>query len=231
MTIKTTEEVRAYIQKDYWESGKTKGKSGYENFFINWNWNNRLTECLEMSLINKKSKILDLGCAYGQVVASLLKKKYDVNGIDISDYAIEQGQKEYPPLKGKTFQGSCHQLQRFEDSSFDFLYSQQVFEHIPASVCQKLAEETYRITKPKGLIWAGLVLDLGEDYQPQGFNPEDPDKTHINLRPKQWWDDIFLSVGWSVDDDSDKRFRETRLPDGYSFFEEYGWHSLCYKKG
>ena len=32
--IETIEDVREYIQQDYWESGKSKGVSGYEKFDI-----------------------------------------------------------------------------------------------------------------------------------------------------------------------------------------------------
>lgn len=228
MTISTVEEVRNYVQKDYWISGQTDGKSGYENFFINWEWNNRLLDHLEKIYDFKGKKILDLGCAYGQVVAAMLKRKYDAYGTDLSDYAIEAGQVEYPPLKGRTIQGSCHQL-RYSDNEFNFLYSNQVFEHIPASVCDELAKSTYRVTKPGGLLWCGLVLDLNSDFQPQGYNPEDIDKTHINLRPKAWWDEKFIAAGWKVEDNFDKAFRNVKI-NGYSHFEEYGWHSICYKK-
>lgn len=230
MIIKTLEEVQEYIQKEYWESGKSLNKSGYEKFFIDWHWNDRLTECLNQAFQLKNKKILDLGCAYGQVVASCLKKGYDTYGIDLSDYAIEQGQKEYPPLVNKIIQGSGHNLSKYPDNNFDFIYSQQVFEHIPRNLCEDLAKETYRVAKPKAIIWIGLVLDMNNEFQPQGYNPKDLDKTHINLRPRTWWDRKMTKAGWKIDIEPDKRFRATKLPDEYSFFEEYGWHSICYRK-
>ena len=230
MTIKTIEEVRAYVQKDYWVTGQSNGKSGFENFHIDWNWNNKLLEALEQADSFSGKKILDLGCAYGQVVACMLKKGYDAYGIDLSDFAIAEGHKEYSPLVGRTIQGSIHELDPYEDETFDFLYSQQVFEHVPADVCDELAAETFRIAKPGATLWAGLVLDLCKDYQPQGFNPKDTDKTHINLRHGSWWDKKFLNAGWSIDKEFDNKFRNHRLPDGYSFFDHYGWHTISYKK-
>lgn len=230
MIIKTIEEVREYIQKDYWITGQSNNKSGYENFYINWEWNNRLLEALEQADSLSDKKILDLGCAYGQVVACMLKKGYDAFGIDLSDFAITEGHKEYPPLKGKTIQGSIHELNMYKDETFDFLYSQQVFEHVPCDACDELAAETFRIAKPGAILWAGLVLDLGNDYQPQGFNPKDPDKTHINLRPGSWWDEKFSKAGWLVDRKFDNKFRNHKLADGYSFFDEYGWHTISYIK-
>lgn len=229
--ISTVEEVREYIQKDYWVSGKSKNKSGYEQFHIDWTWNGKLVQHLISAWPDiKRHKVLDLGCAYGQVVACLYKNGINAYGIDISDFAVQQGQKEYKPLKARTRQGSCHDLSYYGANEFDFLYSQQVFEHIPKQYCEQLAKETFRVAKKNAILWCGLVLDLNSDFQPQGHNPEDPDKTHINLRPRQWWDDIFTKAGWSKAYDEDEKFRKVKI-DGYSFFEEYGWHSICYKKG
>ena len=232
--IDTVEEVRDYVQEDYWVTGQSNEKSGYENFYINWVWNDRLLNALEQATSFQGKKIIDLGCAYGQVVASMVKRNYDAYGIDLSDFGIAEGHKEYPPLKSRTIQGSIHELSSYVNESFDFLYSQQVFEHIPCTVCDQLATETFRIAKPGATLWSGLVLDVLGVFQPQGFNPNDQDLTHINLRPKDWWDEKFEKAGWTIDMEFDNRFRNHKISDNisqnYSFFEEYGWHSLCYKK-
>ena len=227
MPIKTIEEVREYVQREYWTTGKI---SGYKNFHIDWHWNDRLVDALEQVYDFQNKRILDLGCAYGQVVASMIKREYDAFGIDLSDFAIAEGHKEYSPLKAKTIQGSIHDLKSYASKSFNFLYSNQVFEHVPSDVCSQLAIETFRVAQPGAILWSGLVLDMGNKFQPEGFNPEDPDKTHINIRPKIWWNDIFTKAGWIIDNVFDQSFRKHKLSDGYSFFEDYGWHSICYVK-
>lgn len=230
--IKSLEQVRKYVQRDYWKSGISKGVSGYEDFQIDYWWNGRLLQTMDKAwgpLYDKK--LLDLGCAYGQVVAVASLWGMDAYGIDLSDYAIEQGIKEAGWLKDRIFQGSIHDLSRFPGDEFDILYSCQVFEHLPGEFCGQLAEETYRVAKPGGFLWASLVIDIHEDFQPQGFNPEDGDDTHINIRPYHWWDERFLAAGWKKAPRIDRQFRQARTsPDNFSFFEEYGWHSLCYQK-
>ena len=107
----------------------------------------------------------------------------------------------------------------------------QTFIDHGARRCGKLAEETYRVAKDNATMWVGLVLDMGNDFQPQGYNPKDPDKSHINIRPKEWWDDIMTSAGWKINKEFDDKFRATRVKkDGYSFFKNYGWHSICYRR-
>ena len=92
-----------------------------------------------------------------------------------------------------------------------------------------MARETFRIAKPGALLWCGLVLDVCSDFQPQGFNPADQDQTHINLRPRKWWDDKFVAAGWELAYEADDKFRKVTI-NGYSHFKEYGWHSICYRK-
>lgn len=226
--LSTLQEVREYVQEDYWVTGQSSGKSGYENFHIDFEWNEILVKHLnQVFYLNGKS--LDLGCAYGQVVAAMHKNEMDAYGIDISDYAINAGKKEYPPLFDRIIQGSCHELSAYCDSEFDFIYSNQVFEHIPHQYCDQLAEESFRVAKSGCVLWCGLVLDLNSDFQPQGFNPKDKDRTHINLRPRDWWDEKMIKAGWRLNHSDDKRFKNVKL-NGYSFYEEYDWHSLCYRK-
>lgn len=229
--ISTIEEVREYTQKEYWESGKTDGVSGYENYSMDWQWSDKFVKHFNQVFDTRAGKFLDLGCAYGRIVASMLKVGVDAYGIDLSDYAINAGHKAYAPLVGKTKQGSCHDLSKHENESFNVIHSNQVFEHVPADCCDQLAAETYRVANPGAVLWAGLVFDVASEYQPQGYNSEDPDKTHINLRPKVWWDEKFLAAGWVLNEEDDNRFRAIRDEvDSYSFFEDYGWHSICYKK-
>jgi len=227
-TITDIEEIRKHVQAEYWKKGSVTAPT--KDFYINWWWNERLVEALEQGYSLRNKRIVDLGCAYGSVVAAMIKAGHDAYGIDLSDFGIAEGQKEYSLLESKTIQGSIHDLSCYPSEHFHFLFSNQVFEHLPGHLCETLAVETFRVAKPKAVLWAGLVLDISSDYQPQGFDPKDPDPTHINIRPKAWWDEKFIKAGWVINDEFDETFRKHELSDGYSFFKDYDWHSICYKK-
>lgn len=229
--LSTIEEIKEYVQEDYWENGITKGISGYEKSFLDINWNLPLVrQFLQVKKFKKSCTVLDLGCALGSFVSALLLHGFDAYGIDLSDYAIKKGwEQSKGELENRTYCGSCHNLNIWSDNYFDFLYSNQVFEHIPAKHCKQLAKEAFRVAKKDSVLWIGLVLDISNEIQPQGFNPDDPDKTHINIRPKKWWDNIFTSVGWKLNPKFDEEYKAVEI-NGTSYYKEYKWHTLCYKK-
>lgn len=231
--LRTLEDIRQYIQKEYWEEGKSKGISGYEKFEISYWWNGRLCQALDQAFGLRGKRFLDLGCAYGQVVAVAYLFGAEAHGIDLSNYAIEQGRLQASWLSNRTYQGSIHDLSVFENDRFDILYSNQVFEHLPGDLCLQLAQETYRVASPGAVLWAGLVLDLENEFiNTNGRDFTDPDQSHINVRPKEWWDRHFISAGWLEAPEKDQVFRQTKVePDGYNYCESYNWHSICYKKG
>jgi SAM-dependent methyltransferase len=230
MTLKlceTLEEVKAYLSKDYWESGKTKKCSGYENEIIDWWWYLRWFQCFNKVIPLRDKSILDLGCALGSFVAvALAAGGADAHGIDLSGYAIEKGCQLFPSIDSRTHEGSIHDLSRFEDKRFDVLYSNQVFEHLPKQHTDEMIKEITRVARPGALLWAGLVLGNKR-------NDTDPDLTHINIHLREWWDRKFIANGWLIDYLTDQELRKTTAgPDkpGYSFFKKYDWHSICYRR-
>lgn len=228
MPIKTIEDVKKYVDKGYWESGVTEGRSGYEKFEVNWWWNLRWWQCWDQVFPSRDKCIIDLGCAMGGFVAALLTAGgADAHGIDLSEYAVKKGIESYEPLTERLHVGSIHDLTKFRTNQFDYIYSNQVFEHLPEHLTDLLVQEIARVLKPGGFIWAGLVLGVG------GKSPDDPDDSHINIHPRQWWDRKFLSNGFIKADEADRALRRATCgPDnpGYSYFKEYDWHSICYRK-
>lgn len=228
MTIKTLEDVKKYVDKDYWENGKSKNCSGYENSTIEWWWNLRLFQCWNQAFPTRHKYILDMGCALGSFVAVLTAAGgAQAYGIDLSEYAIQKGQKLFNGLRGRTSAGSIHDLSGFANNTFHYIYSNQVFEHLPEDLTINMIKEINRVLKPGGIIWAGLVL--GDN----GRGSEDPDLSHINIHSREWWDERFLANGFIKDEESRKKFSKTTAgPEnpGYSFFKEYDWHNICYRK-
>jgi SAM-dependent methyltransferase len=229
--LHTLKEIHEYVQEDYWEDGKAKGVSGYITSEIDWWYSGRYVQWLDNAIGLKNKYFLDLGCANGATPGIVCLFGGRGFGIDLSDYAIERGKLQMPWMSNKLSSGSIHNLSKFKNNTFDVIHSQQVFEHLPAEYCGDLAKETYRVCKPGGFLWAGLVLDVSSKFTETGFNPEDPDLSHINIRTEDWWDNKFLSAGWKKDKATDSLIKKSViLPDNLNIYEEFKWHTICYVK-
>ncbi len=172
--------------------------------------------------LKKGDRVLDLGCAAGMMVSNWQQAGIDACGIDISRYAIEWGRKRYG-LDKRIFCGSIHDLSRWPDDSFDFIFSQQVFEHLPAALCKDLAAECFRVHKPGGRMWVGLVL------RHPSIAPEteviDKDPSHQTMQYKEWWDRLFCDAGYRLYWDL-----EIAMIERSAMWKKLRWHQLAYLK-
>ncbi|UCG57567.1 MAG: class I SAM-dependent methyltransferase [Phycisphaerales bacterium] len=221
-------EIRQYVQEDYWEHGKAKGLSGYDGAYINWWWVNRWMQCFAQVFPVRDKVILDLGCGYGSVVAGFQTWGADAYGIDISDYAVEKGKNLADYLAERLYQGSVHDLSRWGDETFDIIYSNQVFEHVPERYVTDVIAEAFRVLKPGGLCWFAFVTST-EENGVRGEN--DQDQSHINIHNMDWWRRRFFQAGFGERKDLDDALRNaTTGYDHFSYFQEYGWDSIALEK-
>ena len=162
-------------------------------------------------IVLKISCGIDLGCAGGYFVKLMHDYGKNVLGVDLSAYAINASIKEFPEIKDKLFVSSLHDLKFLRDESIDFVYSQQVLEHIPTELNEMFFKELSRICQ-KGCKLA-LFLVLGyENLVAKDYN--DIDKTHWNLKTKKWWLDNFEKYGFiedvNLEKDMCEKLKETK---------------------
>jgi SAM-dependent methyltransferase len=95
--------------------------------------------------VHKDSRILDYGCGSGRRVYELLDAGYaHASGYDVADYLELRD-----PADRDRFHIAPDGHIPVPDASFDFLFSDQVFEHV---LNQPLAwEEIVRVLKPRGI--------------------------------------------------------------------------------
>ena len=98
-------------------------------------------------------KVLDFGCGSGNLVEYMLLSNINCYGCDIY---YEGGSSENLPHKDllKNHKILCMESESipFENSSFDLIVSNQVFEHIPN--IEKALSEISRVLKPDGKVLA-----------------------------------------------------------------------------
>lgn len=116
------------------------------------NWKNHLKYFLEyfsphIRKNNSKSAILDVGCGAGLVGKELVKKGFQVYGVDFSLEAIKFGQRENPEIN---FQHSSIYKQPFSNETFDIIICLGVFQTVMYP--DRALFEMARILKTGGIL-------------------------------------------------------------------------------
>jgi len=101
---------------------------------------------LSLFEVNKKAKMIDLGCNDGEwslKVANKIKTK-DIHGIDVVPQFIKHANK----INVKAVRGDLTKTFPFKDNIFDVVHSNQTIEHL--TDVDNYVTEIYRILKPGG---------------------------------------------------------------------------------
>lgn len=98
---------------------------------------------------DRNKSVLDYGCGSGCGTLLLSQYYQSVTGIDVSREAIDYCRQAYPRdnLDFRVFNPSS---QPYPDNSFDYIFSFQVFEHIPPNEAAPFAAYIWNMLKPGG---------------------------------------------------------------------------------
>ncbi|WNK00319.1 class I SAM-dependent methyltransferase [Thalassospiraceae bacterium LMO-JJ14] len=127
---------------DYWDGERQFGYGGYS---YDGRWRVVAEEMAAHYGLKAGDRILDIGCGkafllyeFTQVVPGI-----EVSGIDISAYGIENAKEEVRPFLKV---GDCQSLP-FEDNSFDFVYSLNVFHNLRNYELDAALKEMQRVRR------------------------------------------------------------------------------------
>lgn len=98
-----------------------------------------------------KPKILDFGCGVGEVVQAGLERSFDIYGADTFDGYYEDWRNKLPAETEGKISKIDNNIMAYEDNTFDFVISNQVFEHIEEPFISY--KEISRVLKPKGIMY------------------------------------------------------------------------------
>ncbi len=132
-------------------------------------------------------RVLDAGCAKGFLCKSLLRRGIEVNGFDISKWAIDNCE---PEVKGRLIHFIADGLTPwpYKDGSYDLVTSISMMEHMEPSEIPFCLKEIYRITTNWALI--AVPVSITRNNSPWG------DPTHKCFMSLDWWIAEGLKAGF-----------------------------------
>lgn len=162
-------ERKSLFDFDYFNGGRKVGgyaREGYWDFPVH-----NITA--EKIIQHKPTYALELGCGRGYILKRLQDNGINAWGMEISKHCIMT--RVCDQIKPWDL---CITPWPFSDGIFDLCYSVAVLEHIPEQYINDVKRELRRVCTDDCTFIHGV--DLGE--KDDGF-----DKTHVTLRPLQWW--------------------------------------------
>jgi SAM-dependent methyltransferase len=93
-------------------------------------------------------RLLDVGCAYGFFL-EVFRERFEVFGMDISEYAIKQAKRHLPTAQGRLICHDCQNPWPYPDDFFDVVIAIAVIEHLKNP--HAMIQEVFRCLKPKGI--------------------------------------------------------------------------------
>ena len=144
--------VTLYSEENYFDGGNAVEK--YSDLAVERipYFRSRLEKIETYFPSRKQLNILEIGSATGEFVVETIKRGHTCIGLEFSGDARMKAKVNYGvELLAKS-------VETFEDSNFDVIHMNHVFEHLPFP--DKTLDQCYRILKPQGL----LVLEVPQQF-------------------------------------------------------------------
>ena len=141
----------------------------------------------------KTNRLLDVGCSAAFFLKLARDRKWDVQGVEVSDFGVTFTRDE---LKIPVFQGLLQDA-HFPDESFDAVFSSHVIEHVGNPV--SLLQEMSRILRPGGALITVLPTQFASpSYRFFGkWTGEGPPR-HVSYFTKRVFEGRLRQLGFSV---------------------------------
>jgi len=166
---------------------------GYGGFAYNERfWSPVVPTFQEYYNLNSDSKILDIGCAKGFMLYdfSRLIPGIEVQGIDVSEYAIENAKEE---IKDFVQVGDARSLP-FDDNSFDLVISVTTLHNLNKEDMEIALKEIERVTKKDSFITLDAYRDDEERKRMEAWN-----LTALTMMHTEEWKAFFEKTGYNGD--------------------------------
>jgi len=176
--------------EDFFDGERLYGYGGFQ-YFSRF-WQPVIPDFSQHFNLTSESKVLDVGCAKGFMLFDFteLIPGIDVQGIDISEYAIQNGK---PEVQSKLTVGNAIHLP-YEDNSFDIVFSINTVHNLERKECAIALQEIMRVSKGKAFITVDAYRNDEEKERMFAWNLTAKTIMHVDE-----WKAFFKEIGYTGD--------------------------------
>ncbi len=111
----------------------------------------------ELGLAPGRGRVLDFGCGAGRLSNALAAHFGQVVGVDISAPMLDEARRlDRSGGRIEFVLNERPDLSRFEDDSFDLVYTDLVLQHLPTDLAEGYLREFARVVRPGGALVVGV---------------------------------------------------------------------------
>ena len=178
------------FSKEFFDGDRSHGYGGFS--YNSRFWEPVVPTFKEYYKLDENSKILDIGCAKGFMLYDFkrLIPGIEVQGIDISSYAIENSKEE---VKEFLQVGDARKLP-FPDNHFDLVISITTLHNLTKEDMKIALKEIIRVTKKDAFITLDAYRDDEEKKRMEAWN-----LTALTMMHTKEWKEFFKECGYEGD--------------------------------
>ena len=176
--------------KDFFDGDRKHGYGGFR--YLPKFWQPVIPTFQQHFGLTADSSVLDVGCAKGFMMYDMIKliPGIRVNGIDISEYAIENAISQMKPL----VQVANAKELPYDDNSFDVVISINTVHNLVKEECAQALKEIERVSRGASFITVDAYNNEKEKEATLSWNLTGKTIMHVDE-----WKNFFSEVGYTGD--------------------------------
>lgn len=176
--------------REFFDGARLYGYGGY-NYHPRF-WTDTVRRIRDYYKLDPDATILDVGCAKGFMLHDfkLLMPNARVEGVDISEYAIENTIEDMKPYVRV---GDAKKLE-YPDTAFDLVISINTIHNLPLEECKQALREIQRVARNHAFLTVDAWRNDKEERSMRAWNLTALTYMHVDD-----WKKLFKDVGYTHD--------------------------------
>jgi len=190
LITKEHRDVARRFGKEFFDGDRLTGYGGF-NYHPRF-WTETVKRIRDHYGLAANASVLDVGCGKGFMMYDfkLLMPDLDIQGIDISEYAIEHVK---PEMKAYVQVADAKELP-FENNSYDLVIAINTLHNLPLDECKQAFHEIMRVMRKNGFVMNDAWRNDNEKQAMLNWNLTALTYMHVDN-----WKKLFDEVGYAGD--------------------------------